>query len=237
VRDVLRVVVAEDQDVLRFQIIDLISKLDGFEIIYSTNNGIQLFNILKKHKPDVVITDIDMPGMTGIEAIQCLRKELPDIEIIFISAFNKFIRQAVNLYAIDFIEKPLSTSRLIETLDRIKIRNLVNVKLVEFKSDNSIHLIKATDLFFVEAYKKKTKVFSDKGEIESTFSLKKVEELLNEDFFYRTSRSHIVNMKKVRGIKPISRASFEIHFERGNWIAYLSKNRYEEFRSSLKKYF
>ncbi|OIJ14503.1 hypothetical protein BKP35_06390 [Anaerobacillus arseniciselenatis] len=233
----LRVVVAEDQDVLRFQLVDLISTLDEFEVIYSTNNGNELFHLLKKYKPDIVITDIDMPGMTGVEAIKALREEIPETEIVFISSFNEFIKQAVKLYAFDFIEKPLCTTRLLETLDRIKKRILTDDKLIEFKFDRSIHLVKASDLFYVEAYKKKTIVVSDKGEIESTYSLKKVEDLLEEDYFFKSSRSHIVNLKKVRGIEPVSRTSYQINFENKDLVAYLSKNRYEEFRSSIKKYF
>lgn len=237
VKHVLQVIVAEDNEVLRKEIINLISKIDEFEIIYSTDNGRDLFNALKKNRPDVVITDIDMPGMNGIEAVKTVRAEMPDTEIVFISAYDMFLRQAVHLYAFDFIEKPLDSARFIETLERIKRRRLTTDKMIEFKTHGSLTLIKASDLYFVEASKKNTNVFSENGEFTSTYSLKEFEKLLIEEFFFKSSRSYIVNLKKVRGIKPISRTSFEINFDKDEWKAYLSKNRYDEFRSKLKKFF
>lgn len=232
----LKVVIAEDDNYLRRQLINIISTYEDFDIIYSTNNGTELLNVLKKIKPDIVISDIDMPGMTGIEAIKAVRQEIPNTEIVFITAYDQFIKQAIQLYAFDFIEKPLNIERFKETMERIRGRLTTNENLIDFKSEGSVMVVKAKELYFVEAVKKKTRIYAAEDEFISNYSLKEVEGILKEDFFFKTSRSYIVNLKKIRSIKPYSRTSFQIIFEKTDWVAFLSKNRYEEFRKSIKKY-
>lgn len=235
--DLIKVVIAEDDEVLRKQLIAIISAMEGFDVIYFTGCGSELLKVLKKAKPDLVISDINMPKITGIEAIRAVRQELPDTEIVFITAYDNFIKEAVQLYAFDFIQKPLVESRLQETLERIKRRLKTHESLIEFKSEGSVMVVRTKELYFIEAVKKKTIIYTEVGNFTSNLSLKEVEGILKEEYFFKTSRSYFVNLKKVRGLKPISRTSFEVNFDKKGYVAYLSKNRYEEFRINLKKYF
>lgn len=231
-----KVVIAEDNDLLRRQLVNIISTLDDFEIVYSTNNGIDLCKVLTRIKPDVVISDIDMPGMNGIEAITKVRALIPDTEIVFITAFDQFIKDAVQLYATDFIGKPLNIQRLKDTMERIIRRMTTSEQLIDFRSEGSVVVVRAKELYFVEAIKKKTKIYTEKGDFISYSGLKDVEDMLGEGYFFKTSRSYIVNLTKVRSLQPISRTSFQIIFDKNDWVAYLSKNLYGEFREKLKKY-
>lgn len=61
-----------------------------------------------------------MPYMTGIDAIKAIREEIPDTEIIFITSYDQYTKDAFKLYAFDYIEKEFSTNRLIESIERIK---------------------------------------------------------------------------------------------------------------------
>lgn len=230
-----RVVIAEDNELLRRQLVNIISTLDDFEIVYSTGDGIGLANVLTRIKPDIVISDIDMPGMNGIEAITKVRALIPDTEIVFVTAFEQYIKDAIQLYAVDFIEKPLNVQRLQDTLERVKRRMTTSEKLVDFRSEGSLMVVREKELYFIEAIKKKTKIYTEKQDFICYSSLKEVEDMLGEDFF-KTSRSYIVNLTKVRSIKPISRTSFQIRFDKNDWIAYLSRNLYGEFRERLKKH-
>lgn len=232
----LKVVIAEDDDILRRQLISVMSSLDDIDIVYTTDNGTELFSVLKKIKPDLLISDIDMPGMSAIEAVKLVRDEIPTTEIIFVTAFDQYIKDAIQLYAVDYIEKPLNIQRLMKTIDRIKTRLITNDKLFEFKSEHSVIVVRARDLYFVEAIKKKTRIYTGPSDFVCSFPLKEVEEMLKEDFFYKSSRSYIVNLKKIHSITPFSRTSFKINFAEKDWSAFLSKNRFEEFRTILKKF-
>lgn len=94
----LRVVLADDHEIFRRGFRILFEKQDEIELVDEAENGKQLLEITAKHIPDVVITDIQMPLMDGIEACRLLQKEFPDIPVIALSTFND------DHYIIDMLE-------------------------------------------------------------------------------------------------------------------------------------
>lgn len=232
----LKVVIAEDDEVVRKQLINIISSFEDFDIVYSTGNGTELLNVLPKIKPDILISDIDMPGMTGIEVIKVVRNEIPNTEVVFVTAYDQYIKQAIQLYAFDFIEKPFNVQRLKETLERIRMRIITNDRIIELKSGDTVMMVRIKDLYLVEAVKKKTRIFVEDGNFMCNMSLKEVEELITAEYFFKTGRSYIVNLKKISSIAPFSRTSFQINFEKKDYCAFLSKTLFSEFRTRLKKY-
>lgn len=232
----LKVVIAEDDDIFRQELINIISKREGFQIAYSTNNGKELLNIVKKIKPEIIITDIDMPQMTGIEAIKAIREEIPKTEIIFITSYVEYIQEATKLYAYDFIKKDINPERLIKSIERIKNRYVTVDKIICFKTEDSTKCVCANDLFFVEALEKKTKVYTSDGIFESNNSLKEVYEVLDKEIFYKSSRFNVINMTKIFSIKPYTKKSLQIGFKDRDWKAYLSKTNQAEFRERLNNF-
>lgn len=233
----IKAVIAEDNDFFRQELIDNISTFEGIEIAYSTNNGEELLNVIKKIKPEIIITDIDMPHMTGIEAVKAIREDIPYTEIIFITAYGNYIKDAFQLYACDFIEKPLNTERLRKTIERIKKKYLSIDNVIFFSIKDSMKCVHANDLLFIEAMDKRTKVYTTFESFISNYSMKKVNEILDDDIFFRTNRSYIINLIKVDKIKVCSRYCYEISFKNKDEVAYLSKANYKEFRERLQKFY
>lgn len=233
----LSMVVAEDNDHLRKHLVKKLSSIDDIEVVYSTGNGKDFLKALEKLKPDIAVTDIDMPGMSGIEATRAIREILPDIEVIFITFYGELIGEAVELYAADFLEKPIDEDRLKQTLERIKNRLAAGDRALQLKSGERVEVVRQNDLYFVEAFKKKSRVYLASGEFVCDLSLKEMEEMLDKDTFFRTGRSYLVHIGKVLSIKPVSRALFEIMFKDIDSRAYLSRKFYEDFRARLKEPF
>lgn len=233
----LSIVVAEDNEHLRRDLVKKLSFIENIEVVYSTGNGKEFFKALEKLKPDIAITDIDMPGMSGIQAAKAIREILPDMEIVFITSYGQFMGEAIKVYAADFIEKPIDEARLEQTLTRIKRRLAVSGKALQLPSEDKIEVVRQNDLYFVEAFKKKSRVYLASGSFLCDFPLKEIEGLLDRNIFFRTSRSHLVHIGKVVSIKAVSRTSYEILFRNTNYKAYLSKTLYKDFRARVKEYF
>lgn len=231
----LKAVLAEDDDFFRQKLIDNISLYEGIEIVYSTDNGKDLLDVAKKIKPEIIITDIEMPSLSGIDAIKAIREDIPNSEVIFITSYSEYIKEAVQLYSFDFIEKPINTERLRETIERIKKNFVSTDKVICFKLKNSIECVHSNDLCFIEAMDRKTRVYTSSEVFISNYSMKKVDEILTNDIFYRASRSHIINLTKVHSINVYSRYYYEINFKNIDNVAYLSKTNYQEFRERLQK--
>ena len=94
----------------------------GFEIAYEAQNGKAAWETIEKEKPDLVITDVKMPVMDGLELLSCIKKEYPIIRIIVLSGYNDFdyVKCAMRYGAVDYLLKPVDEDELIELLKRIK---------------------------------------------------------------------------------------------------------------------
>ncbi len=89
-----------------------------FQVIGESNNGVTAFEEIMEKKPDVVITDIRMPGLDGLELIEKIRRENLDIEVIFISGYAEFeyAKKALQMGAVDFLVKPVGMEELRDVL-------------------------------------------------------------------------------------------------------------------------
>ena len=102
-----RVVLADDHDLVRSGIAALLSGIDGVEVIAEARDGEELLRVLKTVEPELVITDISMPGMDGIEAAARIREEHPKVRVIVLSMHDsaEAVKRAVASGACGYLRK------------------------------------------------------------------------------------------------------------------------------------
>ncbi|KRF18419.1 response regulator transcription factor [Paenibacillus sp. Soil787] len=118
----LKIIVIEDEPIIQENIIKKIEENhSGFQVIAKAYNGKSGLDLIKQHKPDMIITDIRMPIMDGIELIRNVRFLFPDMPIIILSGYDDFeyARQALRFGVMEYLLKPLETGALLEALNRI----------------------------------------------------------------------------------------------------------------------
>ena len=84
----LRIIIADDHEVVREGLQIMISKIDSIEIIGEASSGTELIALTRKLQPDVILVDVKMPRCNGIEATKVIKKEFPHIGIVALSSFN-----------------------------------------------------------------------------------------------------------------------------------------------------
>ncbi|UOQ44215.1 response regulator transcription factor [Halobacillus salinarum] len=118
-----KVLIVDDEMLIRQGIINYIDwEQEGFEIAGEASNGIEALEVMEEIEPDIVITDVVMPGMDGIELVKVLKEKYPSVEIIVLSSFENFdyVRSTFQNGVADYILKPkLNGTELIKTLRRI----------------------------------------------------------------------------------------------------------------------
>jgi|LSQX01.1.fsa_nt_gb two-component system response regulator YesN len=118
----LKLIIADDEKWVRTTIKSIIpfGKLD---IVLSSeaSNGIEALELCRQHEPDILLTDIMMPGLNGLELISEIRKILPDIKMAVISGYNDFeyAKTAMKYGIMDYLLKPVDENELIQVLERI----------------------------------------------------------------------------------------------------------------------
>lgn len=150
----LRIVVAEDDINFRKELTKILLTIEDVSVEYSTGDGKDALEALIKIRPNVAILDIGLPRISGIEVARKIREYMPFLEIIFITSFEEYIKDAVKLYASDYIEKPLDEKRLRETLERIKEKLFEIENVVPFKTEDGVKLVNPKEIYCVRASKK-----------------------------------------------------------------------------------
>lgn len=84
----IRILVADDHPVVRDGLVAILSTQDDFEIVAEANNGDELIQKARQYEPDIILTDLEMPKVDGVEAIQTIRSYLPDAQFIVFTAFD-----------------------------------------------------------------------------------------------------------------------------------------------------
>jgi len=114
-----RVLIVDDLAFIKLIIRDTLEKT-GFEVAGEASNGIEAVEMYKRLKPDIVLMDITMPRMDGIQALQEIMKFDPNAKVIMCSALGqqKLIIQSIQLGAKDFIVKPFKPERIIGAIKK-----------------------------------------------------------------------------------------------------------------------
>lgn len=139
----LKILIADDEAPARNRMRDLLDDLEGVLVVAEANNGKEAIDLALETKPDVMLLDIRMPLMDGIEAAQHAQKLEPKPHIIFTTAFDAYAIKAFDLNAIDYLLKPIRLERLQTAINKahsLKPLPLEALKpLQKMRSHLSIH--------------------------------------------------------------------------------------------------
>ena len=129
------IVVADDEEELRRALIRRVDwEAIGFTVVGEAENGIEALELVEKYEPDLLLTDIRMPFLSGIELARQVREVRPATQIAFLSGFDDFsyAQQAIQYNIVSYMLKPISASELTEEL--VKIRKRIDEKFQRFVS-------------------------------------------------------------------------------------------------------
>jgi two-component system chemotaxis response regulator CheY len=114
------ILIVDDAAFMRMMIRDVLSK-NGYEILGEAENGQKAIEKFKELNPDLVIMDITMPEVDGIQAVKEIKKISPDAKVVMCSAMGQqaMVIEAIQAGARDFIVKPFQADRVIEAVKKV----------------------------------------------------------------------------------------------------------------------
>ena len=117
----IRVMLADDHTLVRAGIRALLEKLPGVEVVGEAGDGREVLKLIKLHRPDVVLMDIAMPGLNGLEAAARLAKEFPDVRVIILSMHDneEYVWRALKAGATGYLLKKAATTELATALEHV----------------------------------------------------------------------------------------------------------------------
>lgn len=119
----IKIFLVEDEMIIRRGIKNSIEwEKEGYQFVGEASDGELAFPMIMKEKPDIVITDIKMPFMDGLELSRLIKKELPETKILILSGYDEFeyAKEAIRIGITDYLLKPISSTRLLEVLGEVR---------------------------------------------------------------------------------------------------------------------
>ncbi|WP_419882324.1 LytR/AlgR family response regulator transcription factor [Peribacillus sp. B-H-3] len=240
--DKLRIVISDDDQTSRTLLQHFIELFPDFVITGEVSTGEELVQSIMKTTPDLILVDINMPGMSGMEAVKVCKQFMPDLNVIFTTGFDEFAVEAFALSAIDYLVKPIEISRLGTALEKAKkiIRFQKEtekkqsgnvVKKLTLKTGNSYLYLPLDDILFIERGGRKSIIHTVATSYETGDSLQIIGSNL-PPYFLKTHRSFLVNLKKIINIQTIGE-SFNAHFSESNKTAQISKLKFNEVQEII----
>ena len=151
-----------------------------------------LFRYAEQKAFDILLLDIEMPSMSGIELAKSIRKENDSLQIIFITGYTDYIAEGYEVFALHYLVKPLSETKLFEVLNRAVLKIRKNEKALFLSLAGEMVRIPIYEIKYLEVQQNYVTVHSKKD-----YTVKKTlgefERELDERF-YRMGRSFIVNL-------------------------------------------
>ncbi len=119
----IKLIVVDDEVLFRKGISFLLNKEDNIKVIHEASNGIELLSFLEKSKnhPDIIIMDLKMPLLNGVEATKVIHRDYPKIKIIALSSYRSksFVANLMNIGAASYLIKNTSPQELLNTIQEV----------------------------------------------------------------------------------------------------------------------
>ena len=224
--DTLRTVVVDDEQLAREELCFLLQQLPGVEVVAQAGDGPEALSVIAEQSPDLVMLDVQMPGLTGFEVARRLLQGEVDSHLVFVTAYDRHAIEAFDVNAVDYLLKPVEMTRLATAVERVRKRrqqdrpasagpdNLDRVLellsaqrnrrgQLAVKVGDRFLLIQAEDL--VHASVEDDVITIVTNSLSGTSNYRTLDELqarLDPEVFWRVHRSHLVNINKIREIVP-----------------------------------
>jgi DNA-binding LytR/AlgR family response regulator len=199
----MNALIIDDNKIARATTRQLAGRISDLTVIAECASAMDAYNLLLTQPVDLLLLDIEMPGMTGLELTKNLVNKRP--VIIFITSKKEYAADAFDLNVADYIVKPLTGSRFIQAIDKARIILESNQEEVKIKEDefifirdsNIVRRLKLDKILYAEAMGDYVKLYTPEKFYAVHTTLKAAEERLPASNFLRVHRSYMVAIDKI----------------------------------------
>lgn len=209
----MKTVIVDDRNSIREFITQLLANVEGMNIVGEAENVENAIKVINDKKPELILLDIQMPDGNGFEVLEGIT--YPDYKVIFITSHEEFAIKAFKYSALDYVVKPIDPEVFYKAIekakshysssdDQLKIKSLIEnlsgnktSKKIVLNTQETVHVVSSEDITRCESDGSYTMVYLKDRKLMMSKKLKDFEEMLTGLSFYRTHRSHLINLNFV----------------------------------------
>jgi len=194
----LRVIIADDEEEAIELLRNILIDTQKIDIVAEICDPLKIECAINKHDPDLLFLDIEMPGQNGLNLLKNIREYNQKLNVVFITAFEKYTNEAIKLNVFSYLLKPVDRNEIHSLVEKIsELKNKENSstnKKIKLPVKGGSVYINPTDLFLLEAEGNYTRLKTIQGdEFISSYNMGRLFEKLPNDTFFRINRSCVLN--------------------------------------------
>jgi two-component system LytT family response regulator len=233
----LRVVVVDDEPLAREAVREALARCGDVEVVGEAGNGLDALETITAAAPDLVFLDVSMPGIDGFGIVRALELTPPPL-VVFVTAYDEHALRAFDVEALDYVLKPISDDAIGRTVVRARERlagerSGMGERLQEALSRLRPHgeesflaggtggkwvVVKSTEILYAAAADNYVQLVTERGESLLRGTLKALETRLDPARFVRVHRSFLVDLERVRELRPLPNGDYELALDGGRTV-------------------
>jgi len=240
----LRCIIVDDEYPSREELKYFIKNYSDMDIVKEFDDSLDALKFLEGNKVDLIFLDINMPNLDGM----CLGKIVNKFEdkptIVFITAYKEYAIEAFEIEAADYILKPYSEDRIINTIKRIeknyrenekprRNEEPLNERITLWRNDK-MKVINIEDICYCEVKERDTIVYTSNEEYIANVSISSFYDKLPEERFFRSHRGFIINIDKIVEIIPWFNNTYNVKLRGVDAQIPVSRSKIKTFRRIMR---
>ncbi|HEV3324024.1 MAG TPA: LytTR family DNA-binding domain-containing protein [Puia sp.] len=204
----LKCVIIDDEPIARKVLQEYIEEIDYLELVGQAENPLKAMTLLNAQEIDILLLDINMPKINGIDFLKSSRG---DASVIITTAYAEYAVESYGLDVLDYLVKPIGFDRFLKACNKAKDAREAKKSTKGqpqkpddhffIKSNNQIEKVFYNDLLYAEAMLNYVMLYTSSKKMMVYVTIKSLEEQLPADLFIKVHKSFIVNISKVKSIE------------------------------------
>jgi DNA-binding LytR/AlgR family response regulator len=239
----MKALIVDDEPLARLYLRQLLEE-QGVTVLHEAESAAQALLFSEELQPEILFLDIQMPGLTGLQLAAALHQSSPSALLVFVTGYSEHAVVAFEHAALDYLMKPVASTRLALTLARARERLASNafvpevevpvtpLKRLPIRQDYSVLLPRVEEVRSAVAQEKRVVVFLAEGEFKTYYTLSQLERLLPAALFLRVHDSCIVNLEDVEELLYLGSHSYGVRLRGGQQLP-VSRTRFPLLQQHL----
>lgn len=221
----MKILIVDDEMLARERLVSLLSELNTDYSILQAENGITALQVISRESPELILLDIRMPVMDGLEVAHHLAGLEAPPAIIFTTAYQGYALDAFDTHAVDYLMKPIRKQRLQQALNRARALSRVNINELRDDPDSNssrshlstalqgnLQIVPIEKIYYLKADQKYVTAVWSEGELLLDDSLKSLE-LEFASQFIRIHRNTLVALEHILGLEKDDEGNLTIRIQ------------------------
>ena len=202
----IRVLLVDDEPMANTILRHLLKEFPAIEVAGDCTEPEAALEFCAARPVDAVFLDIEMPRVKGMELADKIRGLLPEVRLVFVTAYPDYALRAFDVNALDYLLKPVDRDRLARTIERLEQRTAVleskKKQWITGKAGSRACRLAANDILYLVVEERRTFAVTAREKVRLSGSLSHWRTELSPQRFYRCHGSYLVNLEKIVSVEP-----------------------------------